>query len=132
MDEMGESCKVAKDAASLRDRSQHSDEIIGQILLQAIQCIYFIKEYCSQRSFGMHVVCAKLLASVEGVFSGGRLLRNLTSPVDQPAKDYIRSFQNLRRSLHEHASVSAAVHRTFGELETIGRPFRLLFPSLSR
>jgi len=91
MGEMDESCKVAKDAASLRDRSQHSDEIVGKILLQILQCTYFVKEYCSERSFGMHVACAKLLASVEGVFSGGRLLRNFTSFADQQAEDYIDS-----------------------------------------
>ena len=128
----GRELQGRQDAAPLRDRSQRSDEIVGKILLQVIQCTYFVKEYCSERSFGMHVACAKLLASVEGVFSGGRLLRDFTSFVDQQAEDYIDSFQNLRCSLHEHASVSAAVivHRTFGEPEIIGRPFRLLFLSL--
>jgi len=134
VEKMDESCKVVEDAASLRDRSQRSDEIIGKILLQVIQCTYFIREYCGQRSFGMHVVCVELLAFVEGVFSGGRLLRDLAPLVDKYVKDYVDSFQNLRCSLYEHTGVGAAVivHRTFGEPEPIGRPFRLLVSSLSR
>ena len=52
--EMDESCKAAQDSASLRDQSQRSGEIVAKILIQVIQCTYFVKEYCSERSFGMH------------------------------------------------------------------------------
>ena len=58
VEEMDESCKAAKEAAPLRDRSSHSDEVVVKIILQIIQCTYFVKEYCSERSFGM---CAKPL-----------------------------------------------------------------------
>ena len=51
--EMDESCKAAQDAAPLRDQSQRSGEIVVKILIQIIQCSYFVKEYCSVRSFGM-------------------------------------------------------------------------------
>jgi hypothetical protein len=51
---MDESCKVAQDAALLRDQSKRSDEIVVKILTQVIQCTYFVKEYCSQPSFRMH------------------------------------------------------------------------------
>ena len=51
--EMDESCKAAQDAAPLRDHSQRSGEIVVKILIQIIQCSYFVKEYCSERSFGM-------------------------------------------------------------------------------
>jgi hypothetical protein len=51
--EMDESCKAAQDAELLRDQSQRSNEIVVKILMQIIQCTYFVKEYCSERSFGM-------------------------------------------------------------------------------
>jgi hypothetical protein len=52
--EMDESCKVAQDAAPLRDQSQRSNDIVLKILLQVVQCTYFVKEYCSERRFGMY------------------------------------------------------------------------------
>ena len=52
--EMDESCKAAQDAAPLRDQSRRSGEIVVKILIQVIQCSYFVKEHCSERSFGMH------------------------------------------------------------------------------
>ena|ERR1700733_9259874 len=63
------------------------------------------------------------------VYSGGRLLRDMTSLVDQQAKEYIDNLQKLRSSLSEHANVSAAVmvHRVCGELQNIGR----MIPSFS-
>ena len=51
---MDESCKAAQDAAPLRDQSQRSREIVVKVLIQVIQCSYFVKEYCGERSFGMH------------------------------------------------------------------------------
>ena len=58
IEEMDESCKAAAEAAPLRDHSGRTNEIVVKILLQVIQCTYFVKEYCSERSFGM---CAELL-----------------------------------------------------------------------
>ena len=57
------------------------------------------------------------------VYSGGRLLRDMTSLVDQQAKEYIDNLQKLRGGLSEHVNVSAAVmvHRVCGELQNIGR-----------
>ena len=57
------------------------------------------------------------------VYSGGRLLRDMTSLTDQQAKGYIDNLQKLRSSLSEHANVSAAVmvHRVCGELQNIGK-----------
>ena len=52
--EMDESCNVAQDAAPLRDESKRSGEIVVKILMQVIQCTYFVKEYCSEWLFGMH------------------------------------------------------------------------------
>jgi len=52
--EMDESCKAAQDAAPLKNQSQRSGEIVVKILIQVIQCTYFVKGYCSKRSFGMH------------------------------------------------------------------------------
>ena len=46
---MDESCKVAQDATPLRDRLQRSNDIVIKILLQVVQCTYFVKEYCSER-----------------------------------------------------------------------------------
>ena len=54
VEEMDESCKVAQDAAPMRDHSRRSDDIVTKILLQIIQCTYFVKEYCSERCFGMY------------------------------------------------------------------------------
>src|ERR1700733_5780421 len=73
---------------------------------------------------------ARPLASVESVFSGGRVLRDSTSRTDQQVKYYIDNFQNLRRSLLEHASVSAVVmvHRVMGELEVVGRAISSFVP----
>ena len=50
--EMDESCKAAQEAELLRDQSQRSNEIVVEILIQIIQCTYFVKGYCSERSFG--------------------------------------------------------------------------------
>ena len=54
--EMDESCRAAQDATPLRDQSQRSGEIVIKILIQVIQCSYFVKEYCSDPSFGMHQI----------------------------------------------------------------------------
>ena len=56
------------------------------------------------------------------VYSGGRLLRDMTSLADQQAKEYIDNLQKLRSSLREHANVTTAlmVHRVCGELKNIG------------
>ena len=54
VEEMDESCKAATEAAPLRDQSGRSNEIVVKILLQVIQCTYFVKEYCSERSFGTY------------------------------------------------------------------------------
>ena len=120
--EMDESCKAAQDAAPLRDQSQRSGEIVVQILTQIIQCTYFVKEYCSERSFGMRENTS-ILSSVDCIYLGGRLLRDTTSLVDQQAKDYIDALQKLRRSLNDHASISAAatIYRVFGKIEDIRR-----------
>jgi len=63
------------------------------------------------------------LSLVDGFNLGGRLLRDIASFVDEQAKEYIKSLQDLRRSLHNHASVSTAVmiYRVFGKVEAIGR-----------
>ena len=53
IEEMDESCKAAKEAMPLRDRSPHSNDIVVKILLQVIQCAYFVKGYCSKHSFGV-------------------------------------------------------------------------------
>ena len=122
---MDESCKAAQDAAPLRDQSKRSGEIVVKILTQVIQCTYFVKEYCSERSFGMHekYIHSNVLSSVNYVYLGVRLLRDTTSLVDQQAKDYIDALQKLRRSLNDHASTSAAatIYRVFGKIEDIRR-----------
>ena len=121
--EMDEGCKVAQDAAPLRDQSQRSNDIVLKILLQVVQCTYFVKEYCSERRFGMYECTSRVLLSFMRVYLGGRLLRDMTSLADQQAKDYIENLQKLRSSLSEHANVSTAVmvHRVCGELQNIGR-----------
>lgn len=63
---MDESCKVAQDAASLRGQSPRAGEVVVKILVQLVQCTYFVKEYCSKRSFGMNnAVCECLSSSVD-------------------------------------------------------------------
>ena len=52
IDEMDESCKMAKEVAPLKERAKHVDKIITRILQQVVQCTYFVKEYCSEQSFG--------------------------------------------------------------------------------
>ena len=54
----------------------------------------------------------------------------MTSPVDQQVKEYIENLRKLRRSLGEHANVSAAVtvHRVCGELQNIGTTISLFPP----
>lgn len=53
-------------------------------------------------------------------------MRDVASVVDQQAKDYVDTLQKLRRSLSEHASVSAIarIDRVFGKVEAIGRAIR--------
>ena len=54
---------------------------------------------------------------------GVRLVKNITSLVDQQARDYIVTLQDLRRSLHGQASTTAAVVvcRVFDKLEDVGK-----------
>ena len=120
---MDESCKMAQDATPLRDRSQRSNDIVIKILLQVIQCTYFVKEYCGERRFGMYGCTSRGSKKAESVYSGGRLLRDMTSLVEKEANDYIENLRQLRRCLDEHASVSAAVliRRVCGQVQVIGR-----------
>ena len=59
------------------------------------------------------------------VFQGVRLVKNITSLVDQQAQDYIVNSQGLRRSLHGQASTTAVVVvcRVSDKLEDVGKPF---------
>jgi len=120
---MDESCKVAQDATPLRDRLQRSNDIVLKILLQVVQCTYFVKEYCSERRFGMYECTNRDSKKAKSAHAGGRLLRDMTSLVEKEANDYIDNLQQLRRCLGEHASVSAAVlvHRVCGQVQVIGR-----------
>ena len=54
VEEMDESCKAAHDAAPMRNQSRRSDDIVVKILFQIIECTYFVKEFCSERCFGMY------------------------------------------------------------------------------
>ena len=103
--------------------------------------ILFSRFYCklfSVPTSSRNIVASGVLVCVNAhpenlmftrVYSGGRLLRDMTSLVDQQAKEYIDNLQKLRSSLSEHANVSAAVmvHRVCGELQNIGR----MIPSFS-
>ena len=57
------------------------------------------------------------------VYKGVRLVKNITSLVDQQARDYIVNLQDLRRSLRGQASTTAAVIvcRVFDKLEDVGK-----------
>ena len=129
---MDESCKVAQDAAPLRDQSQRSNDIVLKILLQVVQCTYFVKEYCSERRFGMYECTPSRSKKAKSVYAGGRLLRDMTSLVEKEANDYIDNLQQLRRCLGEHAGVSAAVlvHRVCGQVQAIGRVIPSFFSGL--
>jgi hypothetical protein len=130
--EMDESCKVAQDAASLRDHSQRSNDIVLKILQQVVQCTYFVKEYCSKRCFGMYECTSRGSKKAKNDYTGGRLLRDMTSLVEKDTNDYIDNLQQLRRCLGEHASVSAAVlvHRVCGQVQAIGRVIPSFFSGL--
>src|SRR6266852_836023 len=54
---------------------------------------------------------------------GVRLVKNITSLVDQQARDYIVNLQDLRRSLRGQASTTAAVVvcRVLDKLEDVGK-----------
>jgi len=67
---------------------------------------------------------SEAIVSFNGVGSGGRLLRDMVSLIDQHAKDYIDNFRKLRVDISEHANITVAVmvHRVCGELQTIGKP----------
>src|SRR6266849_10606105 len=54
---------------------------------------------------------------------GVRLVKNIMSLVDQQARDYIATLQDLRRSLRGQASTIAAVMvcRVFDKLEDVGK-----------
>jgi len=59
---------VAHDAAPLRVHSQRSNDIVLKILLQVVQCTYFVKEYCSERRFGMYECTSRgLIVVYEGL-----------------------------------------------------------------
>ena len=57
------------------------------------------------------------------VSQGVRLVKNITSLVDQQARNYIANLQDLRRSLHGQASTTAAVMvcHVFDKLEDVGK-----------
>ena len=123
---------MAQDAAPLRDQSQRSNDIVLKILLQVVQCTYFVKEYCSERRFGMYECTSRGSEKADSVYAGGRLLRDMTSLVEKEANDYIDNLQQLRRCLGEHASVSATVlvHRVCGQVQEIGRVIPSFFSGL--
>jgi hypothetical protein len=65
---------------------------------------------------------------------GVRLVKNITSLVDQQAQDYIANLQDLRRSLRGQASTTAAVMvcRVLDKLEDAGKSiWSFSFPSFS-
>jgi hypothetical protein len=50
---MVDSCSFANEAEELKKRSERDQEIINQILRQVMECAYFIRDYCRDKSFGM-------------------------------------------------------------------------------
>ena len=64
------------------------------------------------------------VSHIEGVSQGLRLVRDITSLVDEQARGYIASLQNLRHSLLGQAGTVAAVmvYRVFDKIEAIGKP----------
>ena len=62
---MDESCKIAQDAAQLRNQSQRSNEVVLDILQQIVECAYFVKEYCGERRFGMYHCTSRYLVVKE-------------------------------------------------------------------
>ena len=123
---------MAQDAAPLRNQSQRSNDIVLKILLQVVQCTYFVKEYCSERRFGMYERISRGYKKANRAYAGGRLLRDMTSLVEKEAIDYIDNLQQLRRCLGEHSSVSAAVlvHRVCGHVQAIGTVIPSFFSGL--
>ena len=76
----------------------------------------------------IHLVCATThlkdsSSHVDGIPKGLRLVRDITSLVDQQARDYISNLQDLRRSLLGQAGTVAAVmvYRVFDKLEDLGK-----------
>ena len=126
---MDESCKVAQDAAPMRDQSRRSEDIVTKILLQVIQCTYFVKDIAASGVSVCMDTHSDVLLSFNGVASGGRVLRDMVSLTDQQAKDYIDNFQRLRLNPSEHANITVAVmvHRVCGELQTIGKAILFFF-----
>lgn len=49
---MKDSCEFAEQAEPLMQLSRRQSKIVNRILQQVIQCTYFIKEYCRDKSFG--------------------------------------------------------------------------------
>jgi hypothetical protein len=74
----------------------------------------------------MQYIDSNVCPSVDCVYPGGRLLGDTTPLVDQQARDYVGTLQKLRRSLSDHASISAAarIYRVLGTVEAIGRANR--------
>jgi hypothetical protein len=50
---MGDTCSFADEGEELKKRSKRDQEIINQILRQVMECAYFIRDYCRDKSFGM-------------------------------------------------------------------------------
>jgi hypothetical protein len=50
---MANSCSFADEAEELKKRSKRDQEIINQILHQVIECTFFIRDYCKDKSFSM-------------------------------------------------------------------------------
>jgi hypothetical protein len=50
---MADSCSFADKAKELKKCSEIDQGIINQILRQVMECVYFIRDYCKDKSFGV-------------------------------------------------------------------------------
>jgi hypothetical protein len=56
---MADSCTFADEAEELKQCSERDQDTINQILRQVMECAYFIRDYCRDKSFGMwNLVCS--------------------------------------------------------------------------
>lgn len=87
-------------------------------LQQVIQCTYFVKEYCNDKSFGtlpLHRVAIFFSGSITHMLFlvGMRAVKNITSKVSERMEQYITNLKTLQSSLGSASAIegSVMIHR---------------------
>jgi hypothetical protein len=96
--------------------------IIISLMIQTIDCGYFIRDYAKIKDFCMFFPVVSDELALTDICSGKRTVKNLWLDVDSKVMEYQESFKTLELQLQQHATIHTeiTVLRVLSVVDEIG------------